>query len=123
MAERPLPALVVEMDPFFAVLVRRALEAAGIDTRVAYSARAAALLTRSEQFSIAFVGVRLPDDTGLSLIEPIRLSQNTEIPIIVVGTDDAPSFEREVLAAGATAYLLKPVSVAQLREATAKWIG
>ena len=111
-----LPALVVEMDPFFAILVREALQASGIACRVAYSARAAALLARSEVFQIVFLGVRLPDDTGLNLVQYIRIAQGREIPIVVVGTDDAVEFRRQVLTSGANEYLLKPVSLAELRD-------
>ncbi|GEM_PF-5471921 len=111
-----LPALIVEMDPFFAILVREALQASGIACRVAYSARATALLVRSEVFQIVFLGVRLPDDTGLNLVHGIRSAQGREIPIVVVGTDDAMDFRREVLASGANEYLLKPVSLAELRD-------
>lgn len=116
-----LPALVVEMDPFFAILAREALAASGIACRVAYSARAAALLVRSEVFRIVFVGVRFPEDTGLHLVEAIRASQGREVPILVVGTDDAVDFRREVLASGANDYLLKPVSLAELKKVVNLW--
>jgi DNA-binding response OmpR family regulator len=114
--------LVVEMDPFFAILVREALQASGIACRVAYSARAAAILLRSEVFQIVFAGARLPDDTGLNMVPAIRASQGREIPIVVVGTDDAVEFRREVLASGANEYLLKPVSLAELRDVIQMWV-
>lgn len=117
-----LPALVVEMDPFFAILVREALQASGVACRVAYSARAAALLLRSEVFQIVFLGVRLPDDTGLNMVSGIRTTQGREIPIVVVGTDDAREFRREVLDSGANEYLLKPVSLAELRDVIRMWV-
>jgi DNA-binding response OmpR family regulator len=110
------------MDPFFAILVREALQASGIACRVAYSARAAALLLRSEVFQIVFLGVRLPDGTGLNLVSGIRATQGREIPIVVVGTDDAVEFRKEVLDSGANEYLLKPVSLAELREVIRMWL-
>ena len=121
MALSPLPALVVEMDPFFAILVREALDASGIACRVAYSARAAAQLARTEAFQLVFLSVRLPDDSGLNQLAGIRQQQGAGLPILVVGTDDTPEFRREALAAGANEYLLKPVSLAELRRAVLTW--
>ncbi len=111
------------MDPFFAILVREALQASGIACRAAYSARAAALLLRSEVFRIVFLGVHLPDGTGLHLISEIRITQGHEIPVVVVGTDDAAEFRKKVLACGANEYLLKPVSLAELRDVIRMWVG
>jgi DNA-binding response OmpR family regulator len=107
------------MDPFFATVVRRALESRGVECRVAYSARAAAVLAQSQRFLIAFLGTRLPDGTGLNLIAPLRLRHL--FPIVVTGTDDSPAFQREVLAAGADEYVLKPITVTQVRDIVEKW--
>jgi DNA-binding response OmpR family regulator len=121
-APLPLQALVVEMDPFFAILVREAFSARGIACRMAYSARAAALLVRSERFQIVILGARLPDDRGLNLVEKIREAQGPAIPVVMVGTDDTPEFQSEVMETGADKYLVKPLSIQDLLEAVAKWL-
>ncbi len=64
--------------------------------------------------------IMLPDANGLDLCRDLRADQRTAgVPIIIISAH-APPMKKEADAAGADAYLVKPVSLQSLREALGK---
>jgi CheY-like chemotaxis protein len=62
--------------------------------------------------------IMMPDVSGLEVLHFVRSKINyANIPVIVVSAKGLPSDIQEGLAAGATAYLTKPVSYVDLRNA------
>ena len=105
--------LVVEDDEAVRHLFVEVLHLAGYATAEADSvATAAAVLDRGDPEIICIVlDGRLPDGHGLDLLHRVRGDRNSEtLPVIVVTGDDDPSSEIAGLDAGATDFLVKPVS-------------
>lgn len=75
-------------------------------------ARAAALDRLPD---VILLDIMLPDFSGLDLCRELRgTSATRDVPIIIISARTPPSTE-EAFAAGASAYLTKPVGLASLR--------
>lgn len=72
------------------------------------------------QPDVILLDIMLPDSNGLELCRDLRADAKTaHVPIIIISAH-APPKEREADAAGADAYLVKPISLQALRDALAK---
>ncbi|NUM89762.1 MAG: response regulator, partial [Bdellovibrionales bacterium] len=61
---------------------------------------------------------------GIGLCRAIRSSErHARVPILIISGADDPALRAECLAAGASAFLGKPLFLSDLREAIAKLIG
>jgi len=67
--------------------------------------------------------VRLPDLDGRDLARRVRAAGLTDLPIIAVTAMALAGDREECLAAGMDDYLAKPLTVAQVGEALARWVG
>lgn len=64
--------------------------------------------------------IMLPDSNGLELCRDLRADERTaKVPIIIISAH-APPMNREADAAGADAYLVKPISLQRLRDVLAE---
>lgn len=63
---------------------------------------------------------RMPVMTGVELLQALR-AQGLLCPSIIISADITAEFDS--LDAGASAFLFKPVSMRQLREILAQWLG
>jgi len=64
---------------------------------------------------LILLDMHLPDISGLELLRHLQADPETQtIPVVVVSADALAKETEEALAAGATRYLTKPVSVAEL---------
>ena len=62
--------------------------------------------------------INMPDINGLELISFVRENPNYEhIPTIIITTEDSEEDRRRGMELGARAYLVKPFTMEQLREA------
>jgi EAL domain-containing protein (putative c-di-GMP-specific phosphodiesterase class I)/ActR/RegA family two-component response regulator len=105
--------LVVDDDPGVRRLFVEVLQLAGYATVATGSvAEAAAALERgTPEIICVLLDAGLPDGRGLDLLRRVRSDLGREtLPVIVVTGDDDARSEIEGLEAGATDYLLKPVS-------------
>lgn len=63
--------------------------------------------------------IMLPDSNGLELCKELRTDERTaKVPIIIISAH-APPMNREAENAGADAYLVKPISLQNLRDVLA----
>jgi two-component system chemotaxis response regulator CheY len=70
----------------------------------------------SEPVDMVLTDINMPNMNGLELITHIRANHaNQNIPIIVITTKGEETDRDQGLALGADAYLLKPISGAQLQ--------
>lgn len=120
---RPLPArpaaafaipprtlLLVEDSRFAAEAVRLVCRRAGIRLRRADSLAAAALHLRVYRPDIALIDLGLPDGSGLDLIAALDASPLRPGRLVAISGDGA--FEGSAFAAGADAFLTKPMTLA-----------
>lgn len=114
---RTLRALVVDDDVDSAESVGLALEAVGVEVRLAHDGLEA--LTALEEFAPGFIVVDLglPKMSGLELARRIRDTARGKSARLVALTGRADEAARdESLAAGFDAHLAKPVDLAALRD-------
>ncbi|RYH00083.1 MAG: response regulator transcription factor [Alphaproteobacteria bacterium] len=67
----------------------------------------------SGEFGVVLLDLRLPDGSGLSLLQSMREAKEV-VPIVVLTAFDQISDQMEALRCGATDFLTKPFSLARL---------
>jgi CheY-like chemotaxis protein len=74
-------------------------------------------LAREHQPSIVLLDLHLPDITGDEVLLRLRDDPVTaSIPVVIVSADATSGHVQRLLNAGASAYLTKPINVAELRK-------
>ena len=116
-AAAPIRALVIDDQAFNRVILRDQLEHLGCKVEEAADAPSALLLLQTGAHQMAFVDLDLPGLDGISLLRRIR-STVIARPIFLTATTASATtgIEEKVLAAGADAFLPKPISYPHLAE-------
>ena len=111
-AERP-NLLLAEDDRTFCEVLARALDARGFDVMLAYDGAAALRLAEERTPEYAVVDLRLPDMSGLNLLEKLKaIDVNTNVVVLTGYGSIATAVEAVKL--GATYYLTKPTTADQV---------
>ena len=117
MAVNPSPAsarvLVVEDDEPLARVMARTLRGRGFECDVALTGADARRLTDGQEYALALLDVRLPDESGYGLLEHLRSTKPDTAVVMISGVDDA-ELGKAALEHGANAYFVKPVGATQL---------
>jgi DNA-binding NarL/FixJ family response regulator len=116
-ASAGLKVIVVDDDPTFRDLARRAIEAAGDMQLVATAADLAGgfALLESPPADVLIVDLGLPDGSGIELIHTARIVwRDCDVMVATVFGDEAHVIA--AIEAGATGYLLKDSAQARLAE-------
>jgi len=95
-------ALIVDPGDTARLMLRRTVEEAGLEARMATSGEEALALVRGEAIDIGLLGYRLPDMTGLQLAEALRPHIAKGIPLLLVTSEDTPERVEEAFRAGIT---------------------
>ena len=110
-AARPTRRVLVVDDQFTAREIQRSiLEAAGYDVVTARDGREAwgVLTANGDQIDLVVTDVEMPEMDGLELLRAIRAhAERSSLPVVVVTSRGGEDEEREGLAAGADAYVVK----------------
>ncbi len=110
--------LVAEGDPDGSAALTALLRLNGFDAREARTAEAALRTVVELRPAVLVVDLDLPDGDGCALIRRVRRLPDPPAVVVVTG-HTAEGVRRAALAAGASAYLLKPADPAAL----AKLVG
>jgi PAS domain S-box-containing protein len=71
-------------------------------------------LARQHQPELILLDLHLPDISGQEVLRRLQVDPRTrQIPVIVISADATPGQTRDLLAAGARAYLTKPIDVSR----------
>jgi phosphoserine phosphatase RsbU/P len=105
--------LVVEDDEPLAKVMVRVLRSRGFECDSALSGAEARRLIESQEYAIALLYVRLPDESGYGLLEALRSSRPDTAIVMISGVDD-PELGKAAMEHGAYAYHVKPVGATQL---------
>lgn len=100
--------LVIEDDHSLAEALGKALEREGFECQICYTA-AQALLELPKAWDLCILDLRLPDGSGLTLIQEIRNS--SDLPLLVISADTREKTILESFNREADDYLEKPFSL------------
>ncbi|RZT95067.1 sigma-54-dependent transcriptional regulator [Rivibacter subsaxonicus] len=114
--------LVVDDEPDLRTLYELTLLREGYDIETAGSVEDAWQLLAGRTYSAVITDMRLPDGTGLELLQRIEAAGRREKTIVITAYGSADNAV-EALKAGAYDYLTKPVDLKQFRSVVASALG
>src|SRR5512141_2401572 len=106
--------LLVDDEPDLLELLELTLSRMGLDTTRAETVRDAKRLLDNEPFDLCLTDWRLPDGTGLEVVQHIT-EHGLDVPAAVITAYGSTENAVAALKAGAFDYLAKPVALEQLR--------
>jgi putative two-component system response regulator len=108
--------LIVDDEETIRLALRKFLRSRGYEVEIAGSGDLALDILNKDSFSLMLCDVRMPGMTGVQIVPRAReIDQNLAIIMLTAVNDAATA--TEVLASGATDYLMKPVELADLQQA------
>ncbi len=105
--------LVVDDDEPLAKVMARVLRSRGFECDMALTAAEARKFLSEQEYAVALLDVKLPDDSGYGLLEELRSTRPDTAIVMISGVDD-PELGKAALEHGAYAYHVKPVGATQL---------
>lgn len=108
--------LLVDDDPVFGSLMQRGLQRQGDNVWVATDAETALALLAQQPMDRAVLDLKLGPGSGLALL-PRLLACQPGLPVVVLTGYAAVATAVDAIKLGASHYLAKPVTAAQLRQA------
>jgi len=123
--ERPMRVLVVEDHPVNRMIIEAWMGSAGHATVTAEHGQAALEICATEAFDLILMDVNMPVMDGLTATRALRQGDgpNQQAPIVVLSASARIEDHEAGLAAGADAYLNKPIDFRELGEVLAKSAG
>lgn len=107
-------ALIVDDEPDIRELLEITLGRMDIETRAAANLTQARTLLQSERFDLCLADMRLPDGSGLELVEEIG-RDHPSLPVAVITAHGSMEAAIQALKAGAFDFVSKPVDLQMLR--------
>lgn len=105
--------LVVDDEEALAKVMARTLRSRGFESDTAFTAAQARQQFETQDYALALLDVRLPDESGYGLLEELKARRPDTAVVMVSGVDD-PELGKAAIEHGAYAYLVKPVGATQL---------
>ncbi|MHC4267071.1 MAG: sigma-54-dependent transcriptional regulator [Planctomycetota bacterium] len=105
--------LLVDDDANTANGLRKILLQDGYDTSCAYTGNEALNLIESEHFDIIITDMKLPDISGFSIIEKVKM-KDVDIPVVMITAFSSLQTAIDAMKKGADDYLTKPVNIDEL---------
>jgi two-component system nitrogen regulation response regulator GlnG len=102
--------LVVDDEKTIRLVLKKFLNSIGYEVEEADSAESALKLADGQEFFLAFVDVKLPDASGLELIEKLK-----GIPVVIMTAYGDVEVAVRSMEMGAVDYLTKPFSLEEVR--------
>ena len=116
--------LVIEDDADIRMLLKAQLGNEGYDTAFAWDAVTALTIARKEDPDLIMLDIGLPGGDGWVVMERLQtLAPFAMIPIIVVSAREPSATEPRAVAAGAAAYVQKPIDNDELLGAIRAALG
>ena len=106
--------LVVDDEPDIRELLEITLSRMNLDSHAAANVREAKSLLQNEQFDLCLTDMKLPDGTGIELVEHIQ-DHFPHIPVAVITAFGSMEAAIKALKAGAFDFVSKPIDLNMLR--------
>ncbi len=110
----PARILVVDDEPDFARMVARALAREGYKVDEAVTARRAIELARAHAYDLAVVDLKMPEMTGLELLQYLR-ARDQKLAVLIMTAYGSIQVGIDSLKKGASDYLSKPFKLDALQ--------
>jgi two-component system response regulator RegA len=114
--------LLVDDDPTFSEVMRRALTRRGFRVSLAHDVHQALVCARTEPPAYAVIDLKMPGDSGLTLIPRLK-SLHAGIRIVVLTGYASVTTAVEAVKLGATHYLAKPADADEVVAAFGRGAG
>ena len=108
-------ALIIDDEPDIRELLEITLGRMNLQTRSACNAKEAYQWLAREPFALCLTDMRLPDGTGLDIIEFVQ-KNHSQMPIAMITAYGCVETATYALKAGAFDFITKPVDLVRLRE-------
>lgn len=108
-------ALIIDDEPDIRELLEITLGRMGLHTRSACNVKEAYQWLARESFDLCLTDMRLPDGTGLDIIQFVQKNYN-RMPIAMITAYGCVETATQALKAGAFDFITKPVDLVRLRE-------
>ena len=108
--------LIVDDEETIRLALRKFLRSRGYEVEIAGSGDQALEILGKQSFSLMLCDVRMPGMTGVQVVPHARQRDRDLAIIMLTAVNDAAT-ATEVLSAGASDYLMKPVELADLQQA------
>jgi two-component system response regulator PilR (NtrC family) len=108
-------ALIVDDEPDIRELLEITLGRMKLDTRSARNLKEAREWLSKEAFDLCLTDMRLPDGTGLELVQHIQ-QRHPQLPVAMITAYGSLDTAINALKAGAFDFVTKPVDLSRLRE-------
>ena len=108
--------LIVDDEETIRLALRTCLRSRGYEVEIAGSGDQALQILDKQSFSLMLCDVRMPGMTGVQVVPKARARDHDLAIIMLTAVNDAAT-ATEVLSAGASDYLMKPVELADLQQA------
>jgi two-component system, response regulator RegA len=116
MNTRAQHVLIVEDDLIYAEQLQRSLQRRGFDSTLAHDRASALSAAQARIPDAALLDLKLADESGLSLIEPLRALSDDMIIVLLTGYASLATAV-EAIKRGADDYLPKPASITAILRA------
>jgi len=113
MTERKARVLVADDEASIRFVLREVLEEVGHEVVDVDSGETAWSLLPGGSFDIAFLDIRMPEPTGLELLDRLR-GMGSETAVVVITAQNTLENAVEAMKRGALDYLVKPFQVAEV---------
>lgn len=110
-----LTALIIDDEPDIRELLEITLGRMNLHTRSACNVKEAYQWLKTEHFDLCLTDMRLPDGTGLDIIEFVQKNYS-DTPIAMITAYGCVETATQALKAGAFDFITKPVDLLRLRE-------
>ena len=108
--------LIVDDEETIRLALRKFLRSRGYEVEIAGSGDQALQILDKQSFSLMLCDVRMPGMTGVQVVPQAR-GRDPDLAIIMLTAVNDAATATEVLSAGASDYLMKPVELADLQQA------
>jgi DNA-binding response OmpR family regulator len=120
----PRKILIIEDDPDIRQLLQHRIRSKQYESAFAGDAVTALTIARKERPDLILLDLGLPGGDGFVVLERLQqLAPLASIPVIVISARDPSASRERALAAGAVAFLPKPIDMDELFGAVSDALG